>query len=100
MPPDRHGVPFLTAWPSTPDSPRDPSLAPSSTRIRESSQFGSWAFTKRAKNSGLLASMGRLELANAMFHYLEIWHNRKRRHSQLGWLTPVEFERNRILTVA
>ena len=93
-------------------------------------QFGSWAFTKRAKDSGLLASMGsigdcydnsmiesfwsrmqvelldrkkwntRLELANAMFEYLEIWHNRKRRHSQLGWLTPIEFERNRIITVA
>jgi putative transposase len=93
-------------------------------------QFGSWAFTKRARDSGLLASMGsigdcydnsmiesfwsrmqvelldrkkwntRVELANAMFHYLEIWHNRRRRHSQLGWLTPVEFERNRIITVA
>ncbi len=93
-------------------------------------QFGSWAFTKRAKDSGLLASMGsigdcydnsmiesfwsrmqvepldrkkwntRLELANAMFEYLEIWHNRRRRHSQLGWLTPLEFERNRIITVA
>ena len=93
-------------------------------------QFGSWAFTQRAKDSGLLASMGsigdcydnsmiesfwsrmqvelldrkkwntRLELANAMFEYLEIWHNRKRRHSQLGWLAPIEFERNRIITVA
>lgn len=93
-------------------------------------QFGSWAFTKRAKDSGLLASMGsigdcydnsmiesfwsrmqvelldrkkwntRLELANAIFEYLEIWHNRRRRHSQLGWLTPIEFERNRIITVA
>jgi hypothetical protein len=42
----------------------------------------------------------RLELVNAMFHYLEIWHNRQRRHSQLGWLTPVEFERNRVNTVA
>jgi putative transposase len=93
-------------------------------------QFGSWAFTRRAKDSGLLASMGsigdcydnsmiesfwsrmqvelldrkrwntRLELANAIFEYLEIWHNRKRRHSQLGWLTPLEFERNRITTVA
>lgn len=41
-----------------------------------------------------------LELANAIFEYLEIWHNRKRRHSQLGWLTPLEFERNRITTVA
>lgn len=93
-------------------------------------QFGSWAFTRRAKESGLLASMGsigdcydssmiesfwsrmqvelldrkkwntRIELSNAMFEYLEIWHNRKRRHSQLGWLTPIEFERNRIITVA
>lgn len=93
-------------------------------------QFGSWVFTERAKDSGLLASMGsigdcydnsmiesfwsrmqvelldrkkwntRLELANAIFDYLEIWHNRKRRHSQLGWLTPIEFERNRIITVA
>jgi transposase InsO family protein len=96
----------------------------------QGTQFGSWAFTKRAKDSGLFASMGsigdcydnsmiesfwsrmqvelldrrkwntRLELANAMFEYLEIWHNRKRRHSQLGWLTPIEFERNRIITVA
>ena len=96
----------------------------------QGTQFGSWAFTKRAKDSGLLASMGsigdcydnsmiesfwsrmqvelldrrkwntRLELASAMFEYLEIWHNRKRRHSQLGWLTPIEFERNRIITVA
>jgi transposase InsO family protein len=94
------------------------------------SQVGSWAFTKRARDSGLLASMGsigdcydnsmieafwsrmqvelldrkkwntRLALANAIFEYLEVWHNRKRRHGQLGWLTPIEFERNRIITVA
>ncbi|WP_374202735.1 IS3 family transposase [Amycolatopsis sp. GM8] len=31
-------------------------------------------------------------MANAIFEYLEIWHNRQRRHSQLGWLTPIEFE--------
>jgi putative transposase len=31
-----------------------------------------------------------------MFAYLEIWHNRRGRHSKLGWLTPIEFERNRI----
>jgi putative transposase len=42
----------------------------------------------------------RIELADAMFDYLEIWHNRKHRHSQLGWLSPIEFERNRIITVA
>ena len=39
------------------------------------------------------------ELANAIFEYLAIWHNRKRRHSPLGWLTP-KFEPNRITIVA
>lgn len=34
----------------------------------------------------------RIELANAIFEYLETWHNRQRRHSALGMGTPVEFE--------
>jgi transposase InsO family protein len=34
----------------------------------------------------------RVELANAIFDYLEIFHNRTRRHSRLGMLTPLEFE--------
>ena len=34
----------------------------------------------------------RVELANAIFEYLEIFHNRQRRHSTLGMLTPIEFE--------
>jgi putative transposase len=34
----------------------------------------------------------RLELANAIFEYLEVFHNRKRRHSALGMLTPTEYE--------
>jgi putative transposase len=34
----------------------------------------------------------RIELANAIFDYLEIFHNRHRRHSRLGMLTPIEFE--------
>lgn len=85
-------------------------------------QFGSWAFTQRAKESGLVPSTGsigdcydnglmesfwsrmqielldrhrwktRIELANAIFDYLEIWHNRRRRHSALGWISPVEYE--------
>jgi transposase InsO family protein len=84
--------------------------------------FCSWAFTRRAQESGLLPSVGavgscfdnalmeafwsrvqvelldrqtwrtRLQLANALFEYLEIFHNRTRRHSALGMLTPVEFE--------
>ena len=85
-------------------------------------QFASWAFTQRAKDSGLVPSMGsvgdcydnamieafwsrmqvelldrhrwhtRVELANAIFAYLELFHNRTRRHSSLGMLTPLEFE--------
>jgi len=34
----------------------------------------------------------RVELANAIFEYLEIFHNRQRRHSSLGMLTPIQFE--------
>ncbi|WP_438612743.1 IS3 family transposase [Kocuria sabuli] len=32
----------------------------------------------------------RIELANAIFDYLEIWHNRRRRHCALGGVSPVE----------
>ncbi|WP_394354431.1 integrase core domain-containing protein [Nocardiopsis sinuspersici] len=42
----------------------------------------------------------RLDLANAIFEYLEIFHNRQRRHSAIGWLTPVEFEKRQPSTVA
>jgi putative transposase len=99
-------------------------------RPLEPAQYTSWAFTQRAKESGLLPSMGtvgdaydnaviesfwarmqtelldrqrwttRLELANAIFEYLEIFHNRQRRHSSLGWRTPIEFEKLRSTNVA
>ena len=85
-------------------------------------QFTSWAFTERARRSGLVPSMGpvgdcydnammeafwsrmqvelldtrrwktRVELANAIFEYIEIFHNRRRRHSALGMRTPIEYE--------
>jgi transposase InsO family protein len=85
-------------------------------------QYTSWAFTHRAIDSGLVPSMGsigdcydngqmesfwarmqvellnrkrwntRLELANAIFEYLEIFHNRQRRHSSIGMLSPIEYE--------
>jgi putative transposase len=42
----------------------------------------------------------RVELANAIFDYLEIFHNRQRRHSALGMLTPVEFEADHQPTTA
>ncbi len=85
-------------------------------------QYTSWAFTRRARASGLIPSMGsigdcfdnaaiesfwgrvqtellnrrrwktRIELANAIFDYLEIFHNRQRRHSALKMHTPIEYE--------
>ena len=88
----------------------------------QGTRYGSWTFTRRAQEAGLLPSMGavgtgfdnalmesfwsrvqvelldrqvwstRLELATALFEYLEIFHNRQRRHSSLGMLTPFEFE--------
>ena len=78
----------------------------------------SWAFTQRAHDSGLVPSMGtvgdcfdnalmeafwarmqvelldrqrwrtRIELANVIFEYLEIFHNRRRHHTSLDMLTP------------
>jgi putative transposase len=93
-------------------------------------QFTSWAFTDRARRSGLVPSMGsigdcydnaviesfwsrmqvelldrsrwntRLQLANAIFEYLEIFHNRQRRHSALGMLSPIEFENRQLHVVA
>jgi transposase InsO family protein len=34
----------------------------------------------------------RVELANAIFEYIEVFHNRRRRHSALGTRTPIEYE--------
>jgi putative transposase len=35
----------------------------------------------------------RVELASAMFEYVEVFHNRQRRHSSIGMLTPIECEK-------
>jgi putative transposase len=85
-------------------------------------QFTSWVFTEQIRSAGLMPSFGtvgdgldnammesfwgsmqiellnrqrwktRVELANAMFDYIEIFYNRQRRHSGLGYRTPIEFE--------
>lgn len=34
----------------------------------------------------------RVELANAIFEYIESFNNNRRRHSSLNMLTPTEFE--------
>lgn len=86
------------------------------------SQFTSWAFSQKVYDAGLVPSMGsvgdcydnammesfwermqlelldsqvwftRDELANAMFRWIESWYNRRRRHSSIGMLSPIEFE--------
>jgi len=85
-------------------------------------QFTSWTFTDRARRSGLVPSMGsvgdafdnaviesfwgrmqtellnrrrwrtRVGPANGIFEYLEVIHNRRRRHSSLEMLTPTNYE--------
>ncbi len=34
----------------------------------------------------------RAEARRAIFRYIEIWYNRKRRHSTLGYVSPAEYE--------
>ena len=41
-----------------------------------------------------------VELANAIFEYIEIFHNRRRRHSSLDMLTPIEYEKLNTPTAA
>lgn len=85
-------------------------------------QFTSWAFTNKIRAAGLMPSFGtigdgydnammesfwssmqiellnrkkwrtRVELANAIFDYIEIFYNRQRRHSRLDYVSPVEHE--------
>ena len=85
-------------------------------------QFTSWVFGEKIRSAGLLPSFGtfgdgldnammesfcssmqiellnrrrwktRVELANPIFEHIEIFRNRQRRHSALGYRTPVEYE--------
>jgi len=85
-------------------------------------QYTSYAFGRRLRDAGLLGSMGSVGdcydnaaaesffatlqtelldrrswptskmLASAIFEYLEAWYNPRRRHSTLGYLSPVAFE--------
>jgi len=86
------------------------------------SQYTSWAFGQRLRAAGLLGSMGsigdcfdnalaesffsslqvelldrqtwttRTQLANAIFEWIEAWYNPRRRHSALGYRSPVDYE--------
>jgi len=111
-------VTSLIQFAGLPTTPSDQVLLPPV----EPSQFTSWAFTNKIRASGMMPSFGsvgdgldnammesfwssmqiemlnrkkwktRLELANAMFDYIEIFYNRQRRHSGLGYRTPIEYE--------
>ena len=86
-------------------------------------QYTSWAFGNRLREAGLLGSMGRVgsaydnammesffatlqrelldrrrwqtrrELASAIFEFIEAWYNPRRRHTSIGDLSPVDYER-------
>lgn len=85
-------------------------------------QFTSWVFTQKIRSAGLLPSFGpvgdglddalmesfwstmqiellnrkkwktRIELANAIFKYVEVFYNRRRRHSSLEYATPHDYD--------
>ena len=86
-------------------------------------QYTAWAFSQKIRAEGLVHSLGtvgdafdnamveafwgrmqtellnrqkwstRLELSTAMFDWIEAFYNPKRRHSSLGNISPIEFER-------
>lgn len=92
------------------------------------SQYTSLAFGKTLREAGLVGSMGsvgdaydnamaesffatlktelldrqrwmtRMQLRAAIFDYIEVFYNRRRRHSALGHLSPIEFERRWLTT--
>lgn len=87
------------------------------------SQYASDAFSRRLRLAGVIASMSRKgncydnahvesffhslktelvyrrefktreEAKRAIFDWIETWYNRERRHSALGYMTPIEYEK-------
>jgi transposase InsO family protein len=39
----------------------------------------------------------REEAKRAIFFFLEVWYNRQRRHSSLGYRTPAEYEQRALI---
>lgn len=93
-------------------------------------QFTSWTFSQKVRSVGLIQSIGtvgdafdnaviesfwgsmqiellnrkrwttRLELSMAMVDWIEGFYNRRRRHSSIGNVSPIEFERRQSLQAA
>ena len=102
---------------------RQPTRGETVVHSDRGSQYTSWAFRHRLRTAGLLGSMGRVasavdnsmmesffgtlqlelldrrswttraELASAIFEWIEGWYNPRRRHTSIGDLSPVEYER-------
>ncbi len=51
-----------------------------------------WA-TLKAEGCDKKIFSSRNEAKNAIFEYIEVYYNRKRRHSSLGYLSPVDYEK-------
>ena len=49
-------------------------------RFHDPVQIGAWA------------QGGEIELANAIFEYIEVFYNRRRRHSSLEYATPHDYD--------
>lgn len=94
------------------------------------SQYTSWSFGRQLRDAGLLGSMGRVassvdntmmesfwstmqrelldrgqwatrhELATAIFEWIEAFYNPVRRHSGLGYLSPIEYEAQHLAATA
>ncbi|WP_143478141.1 IS3 family transposase, partial [Pseudobacteriovorax antillogorgiicola] len=45
-----------------------------------------WLYRRKYRNES--------ELKAIVFDYIEVWYNRKRKHSALGYLSPMQFEIN------
>jgi putative transposase len=103
---------------------RKPAAGQTVVHSDHGSQYTSWAFGRRLRQAGLLGSMGsigdcydnsmiesffgtmqrelldrqqwatRQHLANAIFEWIEAWYNPRRRHSALGSLSPIDYERH------
>lgn len=90
------------------------------------SQYTSWVFGHRLRSAGLLGSMGKVassvdncmiesfwstmqrelldtrtwdspdELGAAIFEWIEAWYNPRRRHSSIGYLSPLDYEKQHL----